>query len=219
MFRERLEFLACATLTLSSLVSAHAQVILNPGSIFLYPAASNLSDVDIETGSNLAGLGTFAHVPYVNCYLNDSNVESYDIAFVGAPFDTAVSARPGARFGPGGIRQGSSRIGADFAYDIITGYNPFKSWAKIVDCGSVPMTPFDNRYALRQLEKGHRIVSGRPAAAADGGHSSIPRIVTLGGDHTITLAALRSAYYHWGQVSVIHFDSHIDTWDPKALGE
>lgn len=40
----------------------------------------------------------------------------------------------------------------------------------------------------------------------------------LGGDHTITLAALRSTVDHWGVVSVIHFDSHIDTWDPHAFG-
>lgn len=45
-----------------------------------------------------------------------------------------------------------------------------------------------------------------------------PRIITLGGDHTTTLPALRSTFTHWGQVSVIHFDSHLDTWDPEVLG-
>lgn len=40
----------------------------------------------------------------------------------------------------------------------------------------------------------------------------------LGGDHTVTLAALRSTIDHWGVVNVIHFDSHIDTWDPTRLG-
>lgn len=38
------------------------------------------------------------------------------------------------------------------------------------------------------------------------------------GDHTTTLSALRSVASHWGPVSVIHFDSHIDTWDPHVLG-
>lgn len=38
---------------------------------------------------------------------------------------------------------------------------------------------------------------------------TVPRIVTLGGDHTTTLSALRSTNDHWGPVSVIHFDSHI----------
>lgn len=40
----------------------------------------------------------------------------------------------------------------------------------------------------------------------------------LGGDHTVTLAALRSTVEHWGVVSVIHFDSHIDTWNPTVAG-
>ena len=31
----------------------------------------------------------------------------------------------------------------------------------------------------------------------------------LGGDHTTTLPALRSVHKHWGQASVIHFDSHL----------
>lgn len=40
----------------------------------------------------------------------------------------------------------------------------------------------------------------------------------LGGDHTVTLAALRSTIDHWGVVNVIHFDSHIDTWNPRVIG-
>jgi len=60
------------------------------------------------------------------------------------------------------------------------------------------------------------VISGRTANTT--AKSSIPRIITLGGDHTTTLAALRSTYERWGPVSVIHFDSHIDTWDPKVLG-
>lgn len=62
---------------------------------------------------------------------------------------------------------------------------------------------------------GFQIISSRPAASAE---HRIPRIITLGGDHTTTLSALRSTYKHWGQVSVIHFDSHIDTWDPEVIG-
>ena len=52
-----------------------------------------------------------------------------------------------------------------------------------------------------------QVTSSRAAATTS--KSSIPRIITLGGDHTTTLAALRSTYAHWGEVSVIHFDSHI----------
>jgi len=43
-------------------------------------------------------------------------------------------------------------------------------------------------------------------------------VITLGGDHTITLPLLRSINRAYGPVSVIHFDSHLDTWRPKVFG-
>ncbi|KAL4870285.1 hypothetical protein BDV12DRAFT_184495 [Aspergillus spectabilis] len=170
--------------------------------------------IDIITGSQFSGLTTFARIPYVNCFL-DSEAESttYDIAVLGAPFDTAVTGRPGARYGPGGIRLGSRRIEG---YNIYTGENVFASWAKLVDCGDAPLTWLDNTVALKQLDLAHEVVSSRKTNTTD--LARVPRIVTLGGDHTTTLSALRSTYEHWGEVSVIHFDSHIDTWDPEVLG-
>jgi guanidinobutyrase / D-arginase len=44
-----------------------------------------------------------------------------------------------------------------------------------------------------------------------------PRIVTLGGDHTIVLPLLRSINSAYGKISVIHFDSHLDTWKPAYV--
>ncbi|KAL2354038.1 arginase family-domain-containing protein [Cryomyces antarcticus] len=171
--------------------------------------------IDISTGSAYSGLTTFASLPYVNCLAAEKDVEKYDVAIFGAPFDTGVTARPGARFGPGGIRQGSRRISAEFAWSIYTGENAFVDWAKVVDCGDAPLTFLDNTVALKQLDKAHKIISGRKSANSS---YDTPRIITLGGDHTTTLSALRSAYERWGQVSVIHFDSHLDTWDPKVIG-
>lgn len=170
--------------------------------------------IDIVSGSQFSGLTTFAHMPYVNCFVDsEAEKETYDIAFLGAPFDTAVTARPGARFGPGGIRQGSRRMKG---WNIYTGENVFASWAKVVDCGDAPLTFLDNTVALKQLDLAHKVISSRPANTSS--VSPVPRIITLGGDHTTTLPALRSTYEKWGPVSVIHFDSHIDTWDPNVLG-
>lgn len=45
-----------------------------------------------------------------------------------------------------------------------------------------------------------------------------PRVLSLGGDHTIVLPILRSLNSAYGPISVIHFDSHLDTWDPKSFG-
>lgn len=91
--------------------------------------------------------------------------------------------------------------------NIFTGRDPLHDWAKIVDCGDAPMTWLDNRAAIKTLDQAHRAVASRPAA--DAGRSGTPRIVALGGDHTTTLSALRATHRNWGQVSVIHFDSHI----------
>ncbi|PWY69319.1 arginase family protein [Aspergillus eucalypticola CBS 122712] len=181
----------------------------NPSS-HQYPLAHE-DPIDIVTGSQFSGLTTFANLPYLNCFVDDESTttnNNYDIAFLGAPFDTGVTARPGARFGPKGIRLGSRRLGG---WSIYTGENAFASWAKLVDCGDAPLTWLDNTVALKQLDMAHKVYRIFNAG-------QIPRIITLGGDHTTTLSALRSTYENWGPVSVIHFDSHIDTWDPKVLG-
>ncbi|KAH8596664.1 arginase [Bisporella sp. PMI_857] len=180
------------------------------------PLGSGDELTDVTTGSEFFGLNTFANLPYVNCLSHHENGGRYDIAILGAPFDTSTTGRPGARFGPAGIRQGSQRMFPEAGWNIYTGENTFLSWAKIVDCGDVRMTPLDNKVALKQLDKAHTIVSGEPSATIEKG--KVPRIVVLGGDHTTTLSALRSTFNHFGAVSVIHFDSHLDTWDPEVLG-
>lgn len=74
---------------------------------------------------------------------------------------------------------------------------------------------FDNTQAIHQIEEGHRSVLMRaPYTDADKlGFSragkTLPRIITLGGDHTITLPLLRSVNKAYGPVTVIHFDSHL----------
>lgn len=211
-----------AALAFAALVSAR-EIIFPPTSGLQHPVGNNIGSLAYETGDISEplynGLTTYANVPYVHCLANSTRsgeeIEKYDIAVLGAPFDTGVTARPGARFGPTGIRQGSRRISPDFAFNVYTGKNAFTQGFKVVDCGDVPLTVLDNTVALRQLDKAHRVVSARKANNTE---YSVPRIVTLGGDHTTTLSALRSTYDHWGAVSVLHLDSHIDTWDPDVLG-
>lgn len=41
--------------------------------------------------------------------------------------------------------------------------------------------------------------------------------MALGGDHSISLPILRSLYQVYGQMSAIHIDAHIDTWDPQVF--
>ena len=83
---------------------------------------------------------------------------------------------------------------------------------------------YDNAYAIQQIEDGHNSLLMREPktnAQAKGpskAGKTLPRIITLGGDHTITLPLLRSVTKAYGPISVIHFDSHLDTWRPKVFG-
>ncbi|KAI0926652.1 hypothetical protein AcV5_007384 [Taiwanofungus camphoratus] len=188
-------------------------------------------DNEVTANSIFSGISTFAKLPWVQC-LGKDKTELFDVAFIGAPFDTGTSYRPGARFGPAGIRAGSRRLTLYGGYNVPLQVNPFLSGLKIVDCGDIPVTPYDNKYAIQQIEEGHKAllhrqtfsplgndsITGLPlqSISLDGNHH--PRIITLGGDHTIVLPLLRSIYSAYGAISVIHFDSHLDTWKPQVFG-
>ncbi|CAN9388635.1 unnamed protein product [Alternaria alternata] len=64
-------------------------------------------DGGTQADSIFSGISTFGRLPYHPCLSSNTK---FDIAFIGAPFDTGTSYRPGARFGPSGIRQGSRRL-------------------------------------------------------------------------------------------------------------
>lgn len=185
-----------------------------------YPDPDDLRDINgsaiLYRGGEFGYIDTFAHLPLVSCFDPDLyEKEPFDIAVIGAPFDSGVSYRPGARFGPSGIRLGSRRLAP--AYSVYNEkLNPYKNWARIVDCGSPPVTPLDNRIAIDQIYRANR-AAGKHAVTKENKFNH-PKIFTLGGDHTITLPAIKAAYENWGKISVIHFDSHLDTWNPYYFG-
>lgn len=175
-----------------------------------------------QADSVFSGISTFGRLPYFPCLSSDE--ESYDIAFLGAPFDTGTSYRPGARFGPSGIRQGSRRLNLYGGYNVPLEANPFHHELRVLDCGDVPVTSYDNAWAIQQIEEGHNsILMRKPFTDAhkkglSKAGKTLPRVITMGGDHTITLPLLRSINKAYGPVTVIHFDSHLDTWKPKVFG-
>jgi len=59
------------------------------------------SPPEASVAPRYTGIRTFARAPHV------TSAEEADVAIVGVPFDTATSMRPGARFGPAGIRDAS----------------------------------------------------------------------------------------------------------------
>lgn len=78
---------------------------------------------------------SFSHIAYARCL--DDPSQLFDIAILGMPFDTAVSYRPGARFGPYAIRSGSRRQRDLRGYTLAWQINPYAQALKIIDCGDV----------------------------------------------------------------------------------
>lgn len=125
-------------------------------------------------------------------------LDGVDVAVVGVPFDTATSNRPGARFGPRGMRAASSVMSwtRPWPWDV----DPLEALA-IVDYGDcqfdygVPedVPEFIEKYILDILRQG---------AAT----------LVLGGDHFASYPVLRAYARHHGPVSLVHFDAHSDTW-------
>ncbi|ETI20600.1 hypothetical protein G647_08638 [Cladophialophora carrionii CBS 160.54] len=188
-----------------------------------YPYALEDLDKDLPFSQPV----TFAHLPWHRCF-SASHTSPLDIAIVGFPYDTSTSYRPGARFGPRGIRAASSREKKGRSYNTVWGIDPFTDGGlNIVDCGDIPITPFDAQHAFRQMEQGYRQIlyhntsTSTSTSNASSSMSSLnewshPRILSLGGDHSIVLPVLRSLKTIYGPISVIHLDSHLDTWDPYA---
>jgi agmatinase len=160
---------------------------------YLQAESGVLGQTDPRAVPRYAGIGTFARLPQRH------EVDDYDIAVVGVPFDSGVTYRPGARFGPAAIRQASRLIKP---YHIELDVAPF-AMAQVVDAGDITANPFDIDVAVHQIREGVVGLLTRPEQ----------RVVLLGGDHTIALPALQAINEVHGPVALVHFDAHLDTWD------
>jgi guanidinopropionase len=135
---------------------------------------------------------TFMRLPY------STDLSGADVAILGVPFDSGTSYRPGARLGPREIRVQSS---------LIRPYSHFQQVApfdrlRVVDAGDVDASPVD-------LGLAHAAIEAHAAAVLAAG--ALP--LAVGGDHSISLPLVRAIARARGPVGLVHFDSHIDTWD------
>ncbi|GAA2526192.1 agmatinase [Winogradskya humida] len=151
-----------------------------------------IGPVDATTVPRYGGPATFARLPRLD------EVSRADVTIVGLPFDSGVSYRPGARFGPGHIRAASKLLRP---YHPGLAVHPFGA-QQVADAGDLGLNPFDIAEAVAQTEQGLR------ALGEDGS-----TLLALGGDHTLALPALRALATLHGPLAVVHFDAHLDTWD------
>ena len=164
-----------------------------------------MSEFNYERGRlNLPFVGhcTFAKAP--PCI--DWNAIDADIAVLGVPNDMGTQYRPGARFGPRGIREASTlfSFGHGGAYDFeddVT-YMPAER-VSMVDIGDADIVHTD-------MDKSHANTEFAVRKILDAG--ALPLV--LGGDHSVH-APVMQAYEGRGPIHIVQIDAHLDFVDER----
>ena len=162
----------------------------------------NRTPIDNAIAGPLAGGShepTFAGAPSFMRRRFSKEIGTADVVVWGVPFDCATSNRPGARFGPAAIRRASAIFDGDPQYP--SRCDPFES-LHVIDAGDC-FFEYERLYAAPGAieEQARQIVKA-------GAH-----LVTLGGDHFVTLPLLRAHADQHGPLALVQFDAHQDTWD------
>ncbi len=166
-------------------------------------AALNGWDADFEVHADFdlptyVGPTTFMKLPWITDPAELLR-RKVDVAIVGAPFDDAVSHRPGARFGPRAIREAQYTSGS--IYSLQLDVDPLDVLT-VVDAGDANIVP-------SWIHRSHAMIYRKVREVAETG--AIP--IILGGDHSVTwpsasaLADIRRP----GSIGIVHFDAHADT--------
>lgn len=126
------------------------------------------------------------------------DLENVDVAILGVPFDSATSYRSGTRFGPRKIREVSAMLwGSNQALRVA----PLEH-VRVIDYGDVDVVPVDIHATFERITHDVKTI-----------HAAGATVITLGGDHSITLPLLRAHHARFGKIAVVHFDSHGDMWE------
>jgi agmatinase len=128
---------------------------------------------------------------FIGC---DLEYEEAKLVLFGAPFDSTTSFRPGARFGSAAMRHESFGLET---------YSPYQDKdlldAKVFDGGDLELCFGSAESALADIEARTRVI------LEDG---KLP--ILLGGEHLVTLGAVRAAFEKYPDLHIIHFDAHAD---------
>ena len=128
---------------------------------------------------------------FIGC---DHEYEDAEIVLFGAPFDSTTSFRPGARFGSAAMRHESFGIET---------YSPYQGKdleeSKVFDSGDLELCFGSADAALSDIEKitTEIIEDGK-------------RPIMIGGEHLVTLGAIRAFVKKYPDLQIIHFDAHAD---------
>ena len=160
-----------------------------------------MSDSNRAFGAHLEpfhGIPSFMRLPV------SRDLQAVDVAIAGVPFDSGTSFRSGARFGPRAIRAASLLL---WGYNTVMEVKPLDH-LRVIDYGDLEVIPVDIRASMEG------IVSQASQVIAQN-----ITLISIGGDHSISLPLLRAHAARYGPMAVIHFDSHPDTWPEEFPGQ
>lgn len=128
---------------------------------------------------------------FIGC---DCEYENAQIVLFGAPFDSTTSFRPGARFGSSAIRHESFGLET---------YSPYQDKNlcdyKVFDSGDLELCFGKTELALSDIEnRTSEILNDK----------KLPLLI--GGEHLVTLGAVKAVYKKYPDLHIIHFDAHAD---------
>jgi agmatinase len=145
----------------------------------------------------VSGPPTYAIAPSFLGVERRDRAATYCVA--GIPYDIGTTNRSGARSGPAAIRIASRML--------VDGAHP-EHW---IDPATLPVADIgDFATALGDIPASLRMIEEQAR--------TIDHLVTLGGDHSITLPLLRALSKRGGPPALVHFDAHVDTW-PDNFGQ
>lgn len=131
---------------------------------------------------------------FIGC---ESSFEEASIVLYGAPFDSTTSFRPGARFGPSAMRHESFGLET---------YSPYQDKdlidISVFDSGDLELCFGSSEIALSDIQK-------RAEEILKAGKFPL----LLGGEHLVTLGAVRAVAAKYPDLHIIHFDAHADLRD------
>ncbi len=171
---------------------------------------ASLTDTDLAiTADKHAAMGyepTYSGVLSLFRRKYTRDLSGSDITTWGIPYDLAVTNRPGARFGPRGIRAVSTNIAWDGG-PWPWGFDPFETLC-MVDYGDCY---FDYGYPQGVVEAIYQ--------QAKDILSQTPFLISMGGDHSVSYPLIKAHAEKHGPLALIQIDAHSDTWaeDDKRI--
>ena len=160
---------------------------------------SGILPVDSLDSPRFCGLPTFMRLPQA------SGEDALDAAIIGLPCDSGAPYRTGARFGPNAVRSMSVMLRPVNPYR--DNINVFER-LRVADAGDASVVPGYMPATMERIET---------AVASLVRRAILP--VGIGGDHSVSLPALRAVARRHGPVALVHFDAHSDTWPGYFGGE